>query len=133
MWLSDLIYGTVATVVVLIAVADVGLFKALNLVEISLASPDVGRGADRRNMRDAFHIFWKAIKNLWEEIFLLSIMNIVTMLPAILVVTFPPALAGLWSAANRAVDGLAIHWSDYLGVSGVTSGRRGRWRCSISW
>jgi hypothetical protein len=65
-------------------------------------------------MRDAFRVFWEALRNLWEELFLLSIMNIVTILLAIPVVTFPPALAGLWNAANRAADGLAVHWSDYF-------------------
>ncbi len=61
-----------------------------------------------------FRVFWDALKNLWEELFLLVLMNIVTIVFAIPVLTFPPALAGLWTAANRAANGKSIHWSDYF-------------------
>jgi len=65
-------------------------------------------------MKDVFRIFWEALKDFWDELFLLALMNIVTVLLAIPVVTLPPALAGLWNVANRVAQGKAIGWSDYF-------------------
>jgi len=65
-------------------------------------------------MKNVFRVFWEALKDFWEELFILALMNIVTMLLAIPVVTFPPALAGLWNAANLAAKGRAVSWSDYF-------------------
>ena len=65
-------------------------------------------------MKYVFRVFWEALKGLWEELFLLILMNIVTVLLALPVVTFPPALAGLWHAANLVAKGKSIHWSDYF-------------------
>jgi len=65
-------------------------------------------------MKDVFRTFWEALKDLWDELFLLALMNIVTALLAIPVITLPPALAGLWNAANRVAQGKATGWSDYF-------------------
>jgi uncharacterized membrane protein YesL len=65
-------------------------------------------------MGQAFRVFWEALKDFWDELFLLMLMNVVTVLLMIPVVTFPPALAGLWNAANLVAQGRAIHWSDYF-------------------
>jgi hypothetical protein len=65
-------------------------------------------------MRDVFRVFWGAIKDFWEELLLLALMNILTVLLLFPVVTFPPAVAGLWNAANLAAKGKSIHWSDYF-------------------
>jgi uncharacterized membrane protein YesL len=65
-------------------------------------------------MKRALRTFWGALKDFWDELFLLVLMNIVTVLLLIPVVTFPPALAGLWSAANLVAKGRAIGWSDYF-------------------
>jgi uncharacterized membrane protein YesL len=65
-------------------------------------------------MRHAFRIFWEALKDFWDELFTLILMNIVTVLLAIPVVTFPPAMAGLWSVANLVAKGRTAHWSDYF-------------------
>lgn len=65
-------------------------------------------------MKRVFRVVWEALKDFWDELFLLMLMNIVTVLLLIPVVTFPPALAGLWSAANLVAKGRAIHWSDYF-------------------
>ncbi len=66
-------------------------------------------------MKDALRIFWQALKEAWDELFILMLMNIVTALLAIPVVTLPPALAGLWNAANMAANERAVSWSDYWG------------------
>jgi uncharacterized membrane protein YesL len=65
-------------------------------------------------MKHVFRVVWAAIKDFWDELFLLMLMNIVTVLLIIPVVTFPPALAGLWNAANIVAQGRTIHWSDYF-------------------
>ncbi len=65
-------------------------------------------------MKDIFRIFWEALKDFWDELFLLALMNVVTVLLAIPVVTLPPALAGLWNVANRVAQGKATGWSDYF-------------------
>jgi uncharacterized membrane protein YesL len=65
-------------------------------------------------MKHVFRVFWEALKEFWDELFLLMLMNVVTVLLVIPVVTFPPALAGLWGAANLVAKGSAIHWSDYF-------------------
>lgn len=65
-------------------------------------------------MKNAFRIFWEALKDFWDELFFLILMNILTVLLAIPVVTFPPALGGLWSAANRVANGKSIAWSNYF-------------------
>jgi len=41
------------------------------------------------SMRDTFRVFWEALKDFWDELFLLALMNIVTVLLAIPVVTLP--------------------------------------------
>ena len=65
-------------------------------------------------MKRALRVFWGALKDFWDELFLLMLMNIVTVLLMIPVLTFPPALAGLWNAANLVAKGRAISWSDYF-------------------
>jgi len=65
-------------------------------------------------MRDVFGVFWQAAKDFWEELFMLALMNLVTALLLIPVVTFPPALTGLWNVANLVAQGKSIAWSDYF-------------------
>jgi uncharacterized membrane protein YesL len=65
-------------------------------------------------MKRALRTFWGALRDFWDELFLLALMNVVTVLLLIPVVTFPPALAGLWSAANLVAKGRAIGWRDYF-------------------
>ena len=65
-------------------------------------------------MKNVFRVFWEAIKDFWDELFLLMLMNIVTALLLFPIVTFPPALAGLWNAANLAAQGKSIAWHDYF-------------------
>lgn len=64
-------------------------------------------------MKDALLTFWEALKDFWDELFLLTLMSAITVLLALPVVTLPPAMAGLWNAANRVANGKAISWRDY--------------------
>jgi hypothetical protein len=65
-------------------------------------------------VKHVFRVVWAAIKDFGDELFLLVLMNVVTVLLIIPVVTFPPAWAGLWNAANLVAQGRTIHWSDYF-------------------
>jgi uncharacterized membrane protein YesL len=65
-------------------------------------------------MKNVFRIFWEALKDFWDELFLLVLMNVVTVLLAIPIITLPPALAGLWNVANRVAQGKVVCWSDYF-------------------
>jgi hypothetical protein len=65
-------------------------------------------------MRDVFRVFWEAAKDWWYDLLLLILMNIVTALLLIPIVTFPPALAGLWNAGNIVAQGRAVTWADYF-------------------
>ncbi len=97
-----------------------------------------------QTISEVLRIAWQSIKALWEDLLILMLMNLVTIAPVILTLFFiyeiaasldagnltlagifaaltpisliplPPAMAGLWSAANRVADDLAIHWSDYF-------------------
>lgn len=66
------------------------------------------------SMIGAPRVFWEAVRAFVDEMFLLVLMNLVTVFLMIPVVTFPPALAGLWNVGNCVADGLAIRWSDYV-------------------
>ena len=65
-------------------------------------------------MKNVFRVFWEALQDFWDELFLLLLMNILTALLLFPVVTFPPALAGLWNAGNLAAKGISISWRDYF-------------------
>lgn len=61
-------------------------------------------------------VMWQALKDVWEELFMLALMNLVTTLLLVPVVTFPPAMAGLWNVSNIVANGKSIAWSDYFGA-----------------
>ncbi|MCX7681354.1 MAG: DUF624 domain-containing protein [Anaerolineae bacterium] len=65
-------------------------------------------------MVEFLRVLWGAVKDFWEELLLLVLMNLLTVLFAFPVVTFPPALAGLWNVGNLVAKGKGIHWSDYF-------------------
>jgi hypothetical protein len=95
-------------------------------------------------LREVLGVLWDAIKSFWGELFFLALANVITMIPVLLslvllygaaalygggylvwttvllvlqvvpVILFPPALAGLWNAANRVADDYVPYWRDYL-------------------
>lgn len=65
-------------------------------------------------MKNAFRVFWEAIQDWWYDFALLMLMNIVTILLFFPIVTFPPALAGLWNVGNLSAQGRSISWADYF-------------------
>jgi hypothetical protein len=96
-----------------------------------------------KTLREVFSVLWEAIKSFWGELFFLMITNVITMIPVLLsfgllygaaalwggghetwamivlalqivpAILFPPALAGLWNAANRVADDYTPDWNDY--------------------
>ena len=67
-------------------------------------------------MRNIFRIFWESLKEFWDELFILVLMNLLTAVLLLPVVTFPPALAGLWSVGNLVAGGSSVEWRDYFGA-----------------
>ncbi len=65
-------------------------------------------------MRGILHILWEALRDLWENLFILVVLNLLTLLLALPVVTFPPALAGLWYVSNQIANGETAEWGDYF-------------------
>ena len=65
-------------------------------------------------MTNVFRVFWEAVQDWWYDLFLLMLMNIVTILLFFPIITFPPALAGLWNAGNMVAHGKAVSWADYF-------------------
>jgi hypothetical protein len=103
-----------------------------------------GREDSVKTLREAAGVLFDAIKSFWGELFFLAVMNVVTMIPVLLslvllygaaglyggghlgwvtvllalqivpAILFPPALAGLWNAANRVADEYVPYWRDYF-------------------
>ncbi len=64
-------------------------------------------------MKQALRVFWQALKDANDELLTLALMNAVTVLLLVPLVTGPPALAALWAAANRVARGGKAEWPDY--------------------
>jgi len=65
-------------------------------------------------MKYVLGVIWEALKGVWEELLILVLMNLLTVLLMIPVVTFPPAVAGLWNVANLVAQDKSVAWSDYF-------------------
>jgi len=65
-------------------------------------------------MKAALRVFREALRDTCDELFLLVLMNLVTVLLMLPVVTAPPALAALWAVGNRVARGEAAGWGDYF-------------------
>jgi hypothetical protein len=102
------------------------------------------QGENMQTISEVLRVTWQSMKAFWGDLLILMLMNFVTTAPVILMLFFlyemavsleagnmvlasvfavltlisliplPPAMAGLWSAANRVANELAIHWSDYF-------------------
>ena len=94
-------------------------------------------------IREVLRITWQSIQALWGDLLILMLMNLATVSPIVLslfislgmaelwqagyqtlaiivglvgllpLLLLPPAMAGLWNAANRVAEELAILWNDY--------------------
>jgi uncharacterized membrane protein YesL len=62
----------------------------------------------------AFSVIWRAFQFAWDELFLLVIMNVLTLLGLFTVVLGPPALAAMHAMSNRIVNGYAVSFPEYF-------------------
>lgn len=66
-----------------------------------------------------FKVIGQSFKALYEELFPLMLMSIVTWIATALVIPGPFAQAGLWYVAQRALEGRTTSWQDFWeGVKG---------------
>ncbi len=61
----------------------------------------------------AFKIIWKSMRAYYSELISLVLMGIATLIVSLLVIPAPFALAGLWTVAQRAVEGRSTKWRDF--------------------
>lgn len=65
-------------------------------------------------MTEAFRVVRRAGRILYEELYLLFILNILTALSLFLIIPFPPAVAGLWAVARRVAQDRIVRFSHWL-------------------
>ena len=101
-------------------------------------------GESMKTIIEVFRVLGRAFKDFWDELYLLALLNLATLVPILLLfgllygafsllqagkqtlaiilgalvpgalILFPPALAGLWNVANKVTDGFAAYWKDYV-------------------
>ncbi len=74
-------------------------------------------------MKDALLVFGAALKDTYYELFELALLNMLTVLLLLPVVTGPPALAALWAMGNRVAQGEPVNTRAYLNALRVHFGR----------
>ncbi len=62
---------------------------------------------------NAFKIIWKGMRAYYSELVPLLLMGIVTEIVSLLIIPAPFALAGLWTIAQRSVEGRSTKWRDF--------------------
>ena len=65
-------------------------------------------------MAEAWRIFRKTLSHLWDEMFLLAIANVLWVALCLLLVTAPPATAGLFVLTHRLASGKAASLGDFF-------------------
>ncbi len=65
-------------------------------------------------MADAWHVFRKTLSDLWDEMFLLAMANVLWVALNLLLVTGPPATAGLFVLTHRLAAGQAASLRDFF-------------------
>ncbi len=65
-------------------------------------------------IREATTVFWQTLKDTWEELYSIAIINLVWLFVSLTVVLFPVAMAGVYYATNRVAHGKTFHFSDFM-------------------
>jgi len=65
-------------------------------------------------MSDAWHVFRKTLSDLWDEMFLLAMVNVLWVALNLLLITGPPATAGLFVLTHRLARGEAVGLRDFF-------------------
>ncbi|MHB0859099.1 MAG: YesL family protein [Anaerolineae bacterium] len=65
-------------------------------------------------IREAMEVFWQTLKDTWEELYSIAIVNLVWLFASFTVVLFPVTAAGMYYVANRVAHGKTFHFSDFI-------------------
>jgi hypothetical protein len=65
-------------------------------------------------IREAMSVFWQALKDTWEELFSLAIVNLVWLASILTVILIPVTTAGMYYVTNRVAHGKTFHFSDFI-------------------
>jgi uncharacterized membrane protein YesL len=65
-------------------------------------------------MAEALRVVVKTLKDLWDEMFNLVLMNIFTLLCLVVIIPGPPAMMALYAVCNRIAHSYAISWEHYF-------------------
>jgi len=64
--------------------------------------------------KEAMGVFWQTLKDVWEELLPLCLVNLVWLFASLTVILFPVTLAGGHYVANRVARGKTFGTSDYI-------------------
>ncbi|MHB1295812.1 MAG: YesL family protein [Anaerolineae bacterium] len=65
-------------------------------------------------IKEAMGVFWQSLKDTWEELFSIAIVNLVWLFASFTVVLFPVVTAGMYYVCNRVAHGKTFHFSDFV-------------------
>ena len=78
-------------------------------------------------IKESTSVFWQTLKDTWEELFSIAIVNLVWLFASFTVVLFPVTLAGIYYVTNRVAHGKTFHFSDFI------EGVKKLWWRSLLW
>jgi len=65
-------------------------------------------------IKEAMSVFWQTLKDTWEELYSLAIVNVVWLLASMTILLFPVTAAGMYYVTNRVAHGKTFHFSDFI-------------------
>ena len=78
-------------------------------------------------IKESTSVFWQTLKDTWEELYSIAIVNLVWLFASFTVVLFPVTLAGMYYVTNRVAHGKTFHFSDFI------EGIKKLWWRSLLW
>lgn len=78
-------------------------------------------------IKEAMGVFWQSLKDTWEELYSIAIVNLVWLFASLTIVLFPVTAAGMYYVTNRVAHGKTFGFSDF--IDGI---KRFWWR-SLVW
>lgn len=67
-------------------------------------------------MLNPFRVIWRSMKQIWEDLLILILMNLLTLVCAIVIIPGPAAWVALNAMCNRSANLNAISWDKYFEV-----------------
>jgi uncharacterized membrane protein YesL len=78
-------------------------------------------------IKEALGVLWQTLKDTWEELYSIAIVNLVWLFASLTIVLFPVTAAGMYYVANRVAHGKTFHFSDFI------EGIKKYWWRSLVW